>query len=175
MSSSPKRATFSGSKLADAQAGYETSNSLQAGLLGGVNFMLHACGWLEGGLVASPEKFVLDADQLGVLHRMAEGVTLTEDALALDALREVGPGGHFLGCTHTQVHFKDAFWRSEVLDYRPFESWAEAGAPDSAALAADRVAKLLDSYVKPPIDPEIEAALEAYIAVRKASEPDSFT
>ena len=82
-----------GSKLPDAQAAYETANTLNAALMGGVNFMLHACGWLEGGLVASFEKFVLDADQLGVLHRLGAGVPHDEEAQAMDAIREVGPGG----------------------------------------------------------------------------------
>ena len=101
-----------GSKLPDAQAAYESANTLQAALLGGVNFMLHACGWLEGGLVSCYEKFVLDADQLGVLHALAEGIDLSENGQAMDAIREVGPGGHYLGCAHTQANFKDAFWRS---------------------------------------------------------------
>ncbi len=74
--------------------------------------MLHACGWLEGGLVSSYEKFVLDADQLGVLHSLAEGIDLSENGQAMDAMREVGPGGHFLGCAHTQANFKNAFWRT---------------------------------------------------------------
>jgi trimethylamine--corrinoid protein Co-methyltransferase len=82
--------SFNGSKLPDAQAAYETANSLQNALLSGVNFMLHACGWLEGGLVSSPEKFVLDADQLGFLHKFAQGVAIDENAQAMDALREVG-------------------------------------------------------------------------------------
>ncbi|HAR83913.1 MAG TPA: trimethylamine methyltransferase, partial [Sulfitobacter pontiacus] len=90
--------SFCGSKLPDAQAAYETANSLNMGLLSGVNFMLHACGWLEGGLVASFEKFVMDADQLGALHHLARGVEIDENAQALDAIREVGPGGHYLGC-----------------------------------------------------------------------------
>ena len=118
------------SKLPDAQAAYESANTLQAALVGGVNFMLHACGWLEGGLVSGYEKFVLDADQLGVLHSLAEGIDLSENGQAMDAIREVGPGGHFLGCAHTQANFKDAFWRTQVLDYRPFETWAEAGEPE---------------------------------------------
>ena len=104
-----------GSKLPDAQAAYESANTLQAALIGGVNFMLHACGWLEGGLVSSYEKFVLDADQLGVLHSLAEGIDLSENGQAMDAIREVGPGGHFLGCAHTQANFKDAFWRTPGL------------------------------------------------------------
>ena len=109
--------SFCGSKLPDAQAAYETSNSLNMGLLSGVNFMLHACGWLEGGLVSSFEKFVMDADQLGTLHHLAKGVEFDENAQAMDAIREVGPGGHYLGCAHTQANFKAAFWKSDLLDY----------------------------------------------------------
>jgi trimethylamine--corrinoid protein Co-methyltransferase len=164
-----------GSKLPDAQAAYETAHTLNAALLGGVNFMLHACGWLEGGLVSSFEKFVLDADQLGVLHHVARGVAYDENAQAMDAIREVGPGGHYLGCAHTQANFKDAFWRTNVLDYKPFETWDEEGARDSMTLAAAKVKSMLDTYEKPAIDPEIEAALVAYVENKKASMPDSFT
>src|SRR6056300_288954 len=164
-----------GSKLPDAQAAYETANTLNAALMGGVNFMLHACGWLEGGLVSSYEKFVMDADQLGVLHHLAKGVMSDENAQAMDAIREVGPGGHYLGCAHTQANFKDAFWRTNVLDYKPFETWDEEGARDSMTLAAAKVKSMLDTYEKPAIDPEIEAALVAYVENKKASMPDSFT
>lgn len=166
--------SFCGSKLPDAQAGYETSNSLNVGLLSGVNFMLHSCGWLEGGLVADFEKFVMDADQLGTLHHIAQGIAVDENAQALDALREVGPGGHYLGCEHTQANFKNAFWRSDLLDYKPFETWDEEGARDTQSLAAVRVKKLLDTYQKPAIDPAIEAALHAYVAKKKAAVPDAF-
>lgn len=165
---------FCGSKLPDAQAAYETANSLNMALLAGVNFMLHACGWLEGGLVASYEKFVLDADQLGALHHLAGGITMDENGQAMDAIREVGPGGHFLGCAHTQANFKSAFWRSEVLDYKPFETWEEEGARDSQALAAARVERQLRNFEAPPLDPAIAEALEAYVAQRKSSEPDAF-
>ncbi|QQA44834.1 trimethylamine methyltransferase family protein [Pelagovum pacificum] len=167
--------SFCGSKLPDAQAAYETSNSLNMGLLSGVNFMLHACGWLEGGLVASFEKFVLDADQLGALHQLAKGVDMSETGQAMDALYEVGPGGHYLGCAHTQANFKTAFWRTEVLDYKPYEQWEEEGARDSVQLASLRVEKLLNDYQKPPIDPAIEEALRAYVAEKKASMADAFT
>jgi trimethylamine--corrinoid protein Co-methyltransferase len=163
-----------GSKLPDAQAAYETANTLQAALLGGVNFMLHACGWLEGGLVTSFEKFVMDADQLGVLHSLADGIDLSENGQALDAMREVGPGGHFLGCAHTQANFKTAFWRSEVLDYRPFETWAEAGEADTMRLANTRMRRMLAEYEAPPIDPGAREALESFVARRKASEKDAF-
>ncbi len=165
--------SFCGSKLPDAQAAYETANSLNLGLFSGVNFMLHACGWLEGGLVASFEKYVMDADQLGVLHKLAEGVAVDEAAQAMDAIREVGPGGHYLGCAHTQAHFKSAFWRSDLLDYKPFETWSEEGANDTAALAEARVAKLLAEYQQPALEPEIAGALGEYIARRKETLPDS--
>ena len=163
-----------GSKLPDAQAAYETTHTLNAALLGGVNFMLHACGWLEGGLVSSFEKFVLDADQLGILHHLARGVSITENDQALDAIHEVGPGGHYLGCAHTQANFKEAFWRTEVLDYKPFETWEEEGAKDSMNLAALRVEQMLANYQKPTLSPDISEALDAYIANKKSSMPDSF-
>jgi len=165
---------FCGSKLPDAQAAYETSNSLNMALLAGVNFMLHACGWLEGGLVSSYEKFVLDADQLGTLHHLAKGVSMDENGQAMDAIREVGPGGHYLGCQHTQSNFKTAFWRTDVLDYKPYETWEEEGARDSATLANQRVKKLLRDFQAPALDPAIAEALESYVAQRKASEPDAF-
>ena len=162
------------SKLPDAQAAYETAHTLNAALLGGVNFMLHACGWLEGGLVSSYEKFVMDADQLGVLHKLAQGVNVTEEDQAMGAIAEVGPGGHYLGCAHTQANFKTAFWRTNLLDYRPFETWQEQGAPDTQALATARVAHLLDTYQQPSLDPAIEEALNSYIAEKKSSMPDAF-
>ena len=86
----------------------------------------------------------------------------------------MGPGGHYLGCAHTQANFKTAFWRTDVLDYRPFEAWAEAGGPDSMQLANARVRKLLADYEAPPLDPGIAEALKDYVERRKASEPDAF-
>jgi trimethylamine--corrinoid protein Co-methyltransferase len=165
---------FCASKLPDAQAAYESANSLNMGLLAGVNFMLHACGWLEGGLVSSYEKFVMDADQLGVLHHLAKGVETDANAQAMDAIREVGPGGHYLGCAHTQANFKSAFWRSELLDYKPFETWEEEGARDTQALASARVRRLLDTHVAPSLDEGIAESLADFVARRKASEPDAF-
>ena len=165
---------FTGSKVPDAQAAYESSNSLNMGLLAGVNFMLHSCGWLEGGLVSSFEKFVMDADQLGVLHGLAKGVDISDNGQAMDAIREVGPGGHYLGCAHTQANFKTAFWRTELLDYKPYETWEEEGARDTIALARNRVTKLLNDYQKPAIDPAVEEALNDYVAKKKASMPDAF-
>jgi len=166
--------SFCGSKLPDAQAAYETANSLNMGLLSGVNFMLHGCGWLEGGLVSSFEKFVMDADQLGALHHFARGVSVDENAQAMGALEEVGPGGHFLGCEHTQNNFKTAFWRSDLFDYKPFETWADEGERDTMALASARVEKLLADYQQPMLDPAIDEALRAYVRTKKDSMPDAF-
>lgn len=163
-----------GSKTTDAQAAYESANSLQSGLLGGVNFMLHSCGWLEGGLVASIEKFIMDADQLGILHSLASGVDLSEDALAFEAIKEVGPGGHFLGCNHTQSNFKNAFWRSEILNYKPFETWLEEGEVNLTESANKRGKKLLNSYIKPHLDEGKNEELKEFIKKKKASMPDAF-
>lgn len=163
-----------GSKLPDAQAAYETSNTLNAALLGGVNFCLHAAGWLEGGLVTSFEKFVMDADQLGVLHSIAKGVDISENGQAMGAIREVGPGGHFLGCEHTQANFKESFWKTQLLDYKPFETWSDEGSKDTMQLAHERVERMMSEYTQPPIDPAVDEALQAFVAQRKASEPDAF-
>ena len=165
---------FCGSKLPDAQAAYETANSLNVALLAGVNFMLHACGWLEGGLVSSYEKFVMDADQLGTLHHLARGIVMDENGQGMDAIREVGPGGHYLGCEHTQANFRSAFWRSDLFDYKPFETWLEEGARDTQALAGERVTRLLGDYQAPALDEGIREALDAYVARRKSEMPDAF-
>ena len=164
---------LTGSKIADAQAAYESANTLNAALMGGVNFMLHACGWLEGGLVAGVEKFIMDADQLGALARLARGVEA--DPEGLSAIREVGPGGHFLGCAHTQARYKDAFWKTDLLDYRPFETWQEQGAPDTQGLARARAERLLASYQAPPLDDAVRDSLEDFVRTRKGSEPDAFS
>ncbi|MCQ0970772.1 trimethylamine methyltransferase family protein [Paracoccus sp. TK19116] len=166
--------SFCGSKLPDAQAAYETANTLNIGLLAGVNFMLHACGWLEGGLVSSYEKYVMDADQLGILHQMARGIDMSENGQAMDALREVGPGGHYLGSAHTQANFKDAFWRTGIFDYKPFETWFEEGARDTATLAAVKVERMLGEYQAPALDPGRAEALADYVAQKKAAVADAF-
>ncbi|MEO0358898.1 MAG: trimethylamine methyltransferase family protein, partial [Pseudomonadota bacterium] len=163
-----------GSKLPDAQAAYEAANTLNAAYFGGVNFMLHSCGWLEGGLVSSFEKFVMDADQLGTLQKMGQGVDADENGQAMDAIAEVGPSGHYLGCQHTHNNFKSAFWRSELFDYKPFETWEEEGARDTQSLANQRVTALLDAYKQPYLDPDIKAKLDAFVEEKKASVPDAF-
>ena len=163
-----------GAKITDAQAAYETSNSLHAGLMGGVNFMLHSCGWLEGGLVASIEKFIMDADQLGVLNSLSKGIQVDEEALAFKAIKDVGAGGHFLGCEHTQNNFKSAFWRSDILNYKPFETWQEEGEKDLTYEASKRAKDLLKCYEPPDLDISKREELSEFVVKKKDSMPDAF-
>ena len=114
----------------------------------------------------------MDVDQLGVLHSIASGVDLSDNGQGLDAIRDVGPGGHYLGCEHTQNNFRDSFWKSTLLDYKPFETWAEDGENDTVALASQRVEYLLDNYNKPELDPAIDEALLNFIRKKKDSQPD---
>ncbi|HEY9536023.1 MAG TPA: trimethylamine methyltransferase family protein [Kiloniellaceae bacterium] len=162
------------SKLPDAQAAHESSQTLVPTVLGGVNFVLHAAGWLEGGLVSSYEKFIIDADQLGLMQTFCAGYDLSENGQAMDALREVGPGSHFLGCSHTRANFESAFWRSSVADNNSFEQWEAEGGRDVYQRANGMWKKMLDGYEAPPIDPGVDEALKAFIAERKASMPDAF-
>ena len=162
------------SKLPDAQAAHESSNTLWPTLLAGVNFVLHAAGWLEGGLVSSYEKFVIDADQLSMVQRFAEGIDYSENGQALSAIREVGPGSHFLGCAHTQANFETAFWRSTVADNNSFEQWRDDGGKDAVQRANATWKRQLQEYEAPPIDPAQDEGLLAYMAKRKETLPDTF-
>ncbi|HEV7433523.1 MAG TPA: trimethylamine methyltransferase family protein [Pseudorhizobium sp.] len=164
-----------GSKVPDAQAAHESANTLNTTLLAGTNFVLHAAGWLEGGLVSSYEKFMIDQDQLGMMQRMAEGIDLSESGQALDAIREVGPGSHYLGCAHTQANFQTAFYRSPLMDNNSFEQWEIEGEKRIEERANALCRSWLDSYEAPPLDPDIDASLLAFIKERKDSMVDAFT
>ena len=164
-----------GSKLPDAQAAYESANSLMPAVLCGVNFVLHGAGWMEGGLVSSFEKFVMDCDQLGMAATLLKGYDFTEDGQALDAIREVGPGGHYLGCAHTQSHFESAFYRSTLADNNAFEHWEAAGSQDMAERANGLWKEWLASYEQPPLDPAIDEALQAFIDKRKEAMVDKWS
>ena len=155
------------SKIADAQAAYESANTLLASLLAGANLVTHAAGWLESGLVASYEKFVMDADQLAMLHPLAAGVDASPRGLALDAIREVGPGNHFFGCAHTREHFEHAFHNSPIADYSSYEQWSAEGSL-SAEQRANRVWKqMLADYEDPGIDAGLDEALLAFRTKRR--------
>jgi trimethylamine--corrinoid protein Co-methyltransferase len=160
------------SKIPDAQAAYESANTLQTSALAGVNFMLHTAGWLEGGLAMGYEKFVMDADQASILGLLLGGIDLSENGQALDALREVGPGAHFLGATHTQANFERAFYRSVVADNNSFEQWEQDGSLDAAQRANGIWKKMLREYEAPPLDAAIDEALNEFITRRKSEFPD---
>ena len=164
-----------GSKLPDAQAANESQATLQSTLLAGTNFVLHAAGWLEGGLVASFAKFMIDADQLGMLQRFAEGVSTEPDGMATDAFSQVEPGQHFLGCDHTRSNFETAFYRSDLTDNNSFEQWQSEGGLRIEDRATERARSWLDNYQPPAIDPDIEAKLRKFVEDKKASMPDAFT
>ncbi len=163
------------SKVADAQAAYESANTLQAAMAAGVNFMLHTAGWLEGGLAMSYEKFVMDADQAAMLAVILSGIDTSENGQAMDAIREVGPGKHFLGCAHTLANFETAFYRSSIADNNSYEQWAGEGGQDANQRANTLWKKMLREYREPGIDPGIDEALRAFIDVKNASMPDANT
>ncbi|MEQ1950583.1 trimethylamine methyltransferase family protein [Mesorhizobium sp. CN2-181] len=163
------------SKIADAQAAYESANTLNSTLLAGTNFVLHAAGWLEGGLSSGYEKFMMDVDQLGMAQKMAEGVDLSENGQAMDAIRQVGPGSHYLGCDHTQANFQTAFYRSSIADNNSYEQWLAEGEKSAAQRANELCRRWLENYEAPHLDPVIDEALTAFIAQKKNSMPDAFT
>ncbi len=162
------------SKVPDAQAAAESMATLIPAMMGGVNFMLHAAGWLEGGLATGYEKFVIDADQCGLMAKFVGGVDLSENGQAMDAIRDVGPGQHFLGTAHTYANFETAFARSEVANNDSFEQWEEDGSLDAAQRANGIWKQMLADYEAPAIDEAVDEALLEFIARRKDVLPDSF-
>jgi trimethylamine---corrinoid protein Co-methyltransferase len=161
------------SKLPDAQAAYESAQTLVPTIHAGANFVLHAAGWMEGGLASSYEKFVMDCDQLGMMHVLAKGIDLSENGQAMQAFSEVAPGGHFLGCAHTQANFETAFYRSSVADNNSVEQWEAEGRKDASQRANAIWKKTLAEYEGPAIDPGVDEALREYIERKKASMPDA--
>ncbi|EKF60192.1 hypothetical protein QWE_08856 [Agrobacterium albertimagni AOL15] len=152
----------------DAQAAYESAFSLWALTQGGGNFIMHSAGWSEGGLTASFEKFILDVDMLQMVAEFLTPLDVSQDALALDAVREVGPGGHFFGTAHTLARYESAFYSPILSDWRNFETWTEAGRPTTYDHANRVFKEKLTSYERPPIDPAVEEELDAFVAKRKA-------
>ena len=146
---------------------------MQPTILGGVNFVLHTAGWLEGGLTMGYEKFVLDADQAGMWHAFVKGVDLTPNGQAIDALLTNEPGQHFLGHEHTLANFETAFYRSPVADNSSFEQWEEEGAIDAAQRANAIWKRTLAEYEAPPLDEAVDEELREWIERKKASFPDS--
>lgn len=152
----------------DAQAAYESVFSLWGAVMGGANIVFHGAGWLEGGLRASFEKMVLDADLISMVGSFLAPFALDDAALALDAIAEVGPGGHFFGTQHTQDRYRNAFFSPMVSDWRNFESWEEAGSPTADQKLAELYPALLEEYGEPPIDDDRRAAIEDFVGRRIA-------
>ncbi|TCT08734.1 trimethylamine--corrinoid protein Co-methyltransferase [Tepidamorphus gemmatus] len=152
----------------DAQAAYESIFSLWGAIMGGGNFIKHAAGWMEGGLTFSFEKFMVDVDTLQMVAEFLTPLAVDEDSLALEAMRDVGPGGHYFGTPHTQARYRDAFYAPLISDWRNFETWQEAGAPTAVEKANRLWQEVLSRYEPPPIDPAIAEEIDAYVQRRIA-------
>jgi len=153
----------------DAQAMWETTNSLWAAVQSGSNMVYHAAGWLEGGLIASPEKFVMDCEVLQMIQRYFEPATFgtTPEDIALDAVAEVGPGGHYFGCAHTQARYATAFYAPMVSDWRNFEAWEADGAEQTPERAHRIYRQIVDGFEAPVMDPAIREELAEFVEKRK--------
>jgi trimethylamine--corrinoid protein Co-methyltransferase len=151
----------------DAQAAYESEMSVWGAVMGHANMIMHGAGWMEGGLVANYEKMILDAEILQGMGEFMQPIVVNDDTLALDAITEVGPGGHFFGVGHTLERYETAFYAPILSDWRNFETWREAG-----ALTADQRAnaiwkQLLVDYQQPPLDPAKDEALKEFVERRR--------
>ena len=167
--------SLTASKIEDAQAAYESADSMHSTMLAGANFVLHSAGWLEGGLCTGFEKLIMDADRLGSYQKvLGQGLDTSGDALARDAYEEVAPGGHFLGCAHTMRHYQTAFYEPRLSDSENVESWEEGGSEDMRQRAHRRWKQMLKDYEKPPIDPAVREELTAFVARRKEELPDAW-
>jgi trimethylamine--corrinoid protein Co-methyltransferase len=154
----------------DGQAMWETSNSLWAAVQSGTNMIYHAAGWLEGGLIASPEKFVMDCEVVQQIQRYLEPaiVDTSADGLALDAIRDVGPGGHFFGTQHTQDRYTTAFYQPFLSDWHNFEAWEAAGSVWTPERAHRVYKEIIGSFEEPPMDAAIRDELAAFVDRRKS-------
>jgi trimethylamine---corrinoid protein Co-methyltransferase len=151
----------------DAQSAYESVFSIWGAVMGGANFLMHGAGWMEGGLHAGFEKMILDADLLGMVEAFLEPVVVDDATLALEAMRDVGPGGHFFGTQHTQDRFRTAFHKPMISDWRNFESWQEAGSPTAYDKANRLYKEMLAAYEPPPMDAARVEEMAAFVARRK--------
>ena len=166
--------SLTASKIEDAQAAYESADSMHSTILAGANYVLHAAGWMEGGLCTGFEKLVMDADRLGSYQKLLGGLEVDDNSLARDAYEEVDPGGHFLGSAHTMRNYKTAFYEPALSDSENVESWEEKGSTDMRTRAYERWTTLLNQYEPPPIDETTDEALNDFVARRKSELPDAW-
>ncbi len=155
------------SNTADAQAVYETQTALWGAVMGHGNIIYHAAGWLEGGLVASFEKVIIDIESLQAMARILQPVEVSEAEIGLPAIDEVGPGGHFFGAGHTMERYRNAFYEPLLSDWRNHESWEQAGARTATERATGIWQQILEEFEAPPLDPARREALDDYVARRK--------
>ena len=163
--------TLGGAKTFDAQAGYESATTMMAALMSGANYIWHSAGWNEAGMHCSMAKFVVDAEQCAMGYRMAEGVRWDDFDEALQAVRDVGPGGHYLGHPHTLENFQRAFFMPEMFDNNSIEQWQAEGSVEINERALQRVKDLLNEYEEPKLDEGVNEALLDYIARREREIP----
>ncbi len=152
----------------DAQAAYESVFSLWGAIMGGAHVLVHAIGWMEGGLRASYEKMVLDADLCGMVQTFLEPIDFSTGSLAMDAIRDVGPGGHYFGTQHTLERFRTAFYKPLVSDWRNYESWEEAGKPEAKDRIIELVGTLMETYEEPDMDDSVREELRDFVDRRVA-------
>ena len=157
----------SSSKAVDAQAAYETEVSLWANILAGVHLVFHAHGFLDAALISSYEKAVLDADLIGMMQATPPTIDFSDLDEAFEAIRDVGPGGHYLGAAHTMERYRTAFYRSSLSDWQPYEHWVSSGSVETSERARDAWHSLLDGYTKPDIEPEIRRLLDEFVERRR--------
>ena len=156
------------SNSVDAQSAYESVFSLWGAVMGGVNLLLHGAGWLEGGLLTSYEKMVIDADTLNMVAAMLKPIIVDDASLAVEAIAEVGPAGHFFGTAHTQERYTTEHFQPMVSDWRNYESWDEGGRVEAHQRAEKLARQLIDAHEEPPMDPARRGELDDFVARRVA-------
>ncbi|MGE4611828.1 MAG: trimethylamine methyltransferase family protein [Paracoccaceae bacterium] len=166
--------SLTASKTADAQAAYESADSMHSTMMAGSHFTLHAAGWLEGGLATGFEKLVMDADRLGGYQKVLAGLDVSDHAMARDAYTEVEPGGHFLGCANTMSNYKTAFYDPVLTNSDNVEQWEEQGSKDMESRAYERWTSMLKAYEMPPMEQSVRDELVAYMSKRKSELPDAW-
>lgn len=162
-----KSSNVNSSNAPDAQAAYESMNALWATHMGHCNVMAHGIGWLESGLTFSFEKAVMDAEMLRMMQALVAPMDLSEEALGIEAIARVGPGGHFFADPMTLERYETAFWEPMLSDWKPYEGWVEAGARDATTRAGEIATRLIQEFQLPPMDPAIREELDTYVAKRK--------
>lgn len=166
--------SLTASKIEDAQAAYESADSMHSTVLAGSHFTLHAAGWLEGGLCTGFEKLIMDADRLGSYQKLMSGLDMTDDQFARDAYEETEPGGHFLSSAHTMRHYQNAFYDAKLSDSENVESWEEKGEHDMRKRAYDQWNDMLNNYEPPKLDVAVKEELQDYVMKRKNDLPDAW-